>query len=119
MKKDNNLISGVTLISLVIMITVLIILASVTISNITGNESVIKEAKTSKEVAEKSNLEERIDALIYQAEQENVNATLDEIIEKLINASIISDESKVNKETGDITTQKGYVITGKLNDYIH
>ena len=67
---------------------------------------------------EKAALEEQVDLAIIKAEQKHKNPTIADIITELINNKVISDESRVNQETGTITTDLGYEITGKLDDYI-
>ena len=109
---------GITLIALVITIIVLVILAGITIASVTGEKGIIKEARTAKELSEKVALEELVELAIIKAEQKHRNPTIDNVIEELKNSKVISDESKVNKETGSIITIPGYEITGKLDDYI-
>ncbi len=109
---------GITLIALVVTIVVLIILAGITIASVTGEKGIIKEARTAKELSEKVALEELVELAIIKAEQKHRNPTIDNVIEELKNSKVISDESKVNKETGSIITIPGYEITGKLDDYI-
>ena len=114
-KKTNR---GVTLIALVVTIVILIILSGVTIGNIISKKSLIKEANNSKEQVEQESLESQVEMTIVKAKQKYTKPTLDNIIEELKNNEIISDASQVNRETGAITTDLGYVIEGKLNDYI-
>ncbi len=114
-KKSNK---GITLVALVITVIILIILAGVTIAGLTGEKGLIKEAKTAKELTELAGLEEQIDLAIIKAEQKHRNPTIDDVITELINNKVISDESRVNKETGAVHTDVGYLIEGKLDDYI-
>ena len=116
--KQRNGYKGITLIALVITIVVLIILAGITITSLTGEKSIIKEARTSKELAEKAALEEQVEAAIITAEQKHRNPTIDDVIEEIKNNKVISKNEQVNKENGDITSDLGYLITGKLDDYI-
>ncbi|MCI8636728.1 MAG: hypothetical protein HFJ36_02540 [Clostridia bacterium] len=114
-KKSNK---GITLVALVITVIILIILAGITIAGLTGEKGLIKEAKTAKELTELAGLEEQIDLAIIKAEQKHRNPTINDVITELINNKVISDESKVNKETGAVHTALGYLIEGKLDDYI-
>lgn len=116
--KQNKTNRGVTLIALVVTIVILIILSGVTIGNIISKKSLIKEANNSKEQVEQESLESQVEMTIVKAKQKYTKPTLDNIIEELKNNEIISDASQVNRETGAITTDLGYVIEGKLNDYI-
>ncbi len=114
-KKANK---GITLVALVITVIILLILAGVTVVGLTGEKGLIKEAKTAKELTEVASLEEQIELAIIKAEQKHRNPTIDDVITELINNKVISDESKVNKETGAVHTYLGYLIEGKLDDYI-
>lgn len=109
---------GITLSTLVITIIVLLILAGVTITNLTGNNGIVKKAETAAEKTELAGLEEQVEIAIIRTEQKYRNPNLDNIIEELKNSKIISKENQVDKETGKIETDLGYVIEGKLNDYI-
>ena len=110
---------GITLIALVVTIIVLLILAGITIATITGNNGIIKKAQEAKSNTEYDGWSEKIDLAIIDAEGNNRNADINDVIEELKNNDIIDDASQVNLETGDITTNEpSYVITDKLNDYI-
>ncbi len=114
----NKSSKGITLVALVITVIILIILAGITIAGLTGEKGLIKEAKTAKELTEVASLEEQIELAIIKAEQKHRNPTINDVIAELINNKVISDESKVNKETGAVHTDLGYLIEGKLDDYI-
>ena len=116
MKEVRN--KGVTLVALVVTIVVLLILAGVTIGNLTGDNSIIKEAKTAKELEEKATLEELVEMSIIKAEEKHRNPTMQDIITELKNNKVITNDEQVNTETGAITTDKGYLIEGKLDDYV-
>ncbi len=118
MKRNLKEGKGITLIALVITIVVLIIIAGVTIGSLTSDKGVIKEARTAKELAEKASLEEQVDMAIIKAEQKHKSPGMDDVIEELKNAKVISKDDQVNKDTGAIRTDLGYEITGKLDDYI-
>ncbi len=109
---------GITLIALVITIIVLLILAGISIAALTADNGIVKEARTAKELAEKAALEEQVEMAIIKAEQKHKNPTLDDVINELKNEKIIDDEKQVNRETGAITSNLGYIIEGKLDDYI-
>lgn len=114
MKKQN----GVTIVALVITVIVLLILAGVAIGSLTGDEGTIKETKEAKEQVEKAGVETQIEAAIIEVEQKYKEPTLDDIIKEMINDKIISNTSQVNKETGAVTTDLGYVVEGKLDKYL-
>ncbi|MCI8636342.1 MAG: hypothetical protein HFJ36_00450 [Clostridia bacterium] len=113
-----NTEKGITLVALVITVIILIILAGITIAGLTGEKGLIKEAKTAKELTELAGLEEQIELAIIKAEQKHRNPTMGDVIEELINNKVISNESRVNQDTGAIHTDLGYLIEGKLDDYI-
>ena len=110
---------AVTLITLVVTIIVLLILAGITIGNLTSDKGVIKEAKTAKEQTEMKGVEEQIELAIIKAEQKHRNPTIDDVIQEMKNAQVISDgDTQVNRITGEIRSDLGYVIKGKLDNYI-
>ena len=118
--KENK---AITLIALVVTIVVLIILAGISISaltgdSLTGDSSIINQAKAAKEDTEIASWEEQIDLAIIEAEKNNKEPTLDDIKEELKNKGVIDDYSQVT-EKGVITTNEPvYEISGKLDDYI-
>ena len=110
---------GITLIVLVITIIVLLILASISIGAITGDNGIINQAKDAKNDTEYSSWEEQIDVAIIDAESKHRNPSMEDVIDELINKDVIDNESQVDKETGRITTNEPtYTIEGKLDDYI-
>ena len=110
---------GITLIALIITIIILLILAGISIAALTGDSGIIERAKNAKKESEISSLKEQISLAIIQAELKHRDATLDNVIEELVNEGIILDASSVNKITGEITTKKPqYVIEGMLDDYL-
>ncbi len=118
MKRTNLDQKGITLIALVVTIVILLILAGVGITSITGEKEIIKESRNAKELAEKAALEEQIEAAILIAKQKHRNPALDDVIDEIKNSKIITNHEQVNRETGAVTTDLGYVIEGKLDDYI-
>ena len=121
LKKEENARknNGITLIALVITIIVLIILGRISIAALTGDNGLVNQANNAKGSTEYQQWDERIDVAIVNAEGKHRNPTLDDVIQQLIDSDIISEESQVNRETGDITTNEPtYVIEGKLEEYI-
>ena len=89
---------GIMLVALVITI-VLLILAGVTLSMLTGENGIIAKARKAKEKTEIANWEERIDLAIIEVEQEKRNPTLEDVIDKLYDNDIIDDkENDVDKK---------------------
>ena len=72
--KENK---GITLIALIITIIVLLILAGVTISAISGNESVLEKAKQAKNRTDAANLKEQIQLAVINAYANNGTGTID------------------------------------------
>lgn len=123
MKKNKKMLSnnekGISLISLIITIIVLLILAGVSISSFVGDNSSINQAQNAKNDSERKHYEEQIKLAIAEAEGKNRNTTIDDIIDELIKQGIIDNENQVDKLTGTITTNEPtYVIEGQLDDYI-
>ena len=102
---------------MVVTVIILLILAGITIAGITGEKGLIKEAKTAKELTELAALEEQVDLAIIKAEQKHRNPTLNDVIEELKTNKVISSPDQVNEEEA-IHTDAGYLIEGKLDDYI-
>lgn len=118
MKKKNINQKGITLIALVVTVTILLILAGVGVASITREKNTIKEADIAKELAEKAALEEQIEAAVLIAKQKYLNPTLDNVIDEIKNNEVITNRDQVNRDTGAVKTDLGYVIEGKLDDYI-
>ena len=115
MKKEK----GITLIALVITIIVLLILAAVSITMLTGENGILSQAQKAKSDTEYASWDEQIDIAILDANIKKKNPTIDDVIKELIDKNIVSDASKVDKYTGSIiTNEPSYVIEDKLNDYI-
>ena len=119
MKKILKMEKGITMVALVVTIVVLLILASITLATLSGDNGIIDKAKQSKEETEIAQWEEKIDAAIIDAEKKHQNPTLDDIIDELLKDGIIENESKVDRNTGAITTKEPiHTIEGKLDDYL-
>ena len=81
---------GITLIALVITIIILLILASVTIATLTGENGIITKATEAKEKTEQAAIEEQLSLakLSAKAQAEGGAITIDDLIEELINQGI-------------------------------
>ncbi len=109
MKKRIEKENGITLIALVVTIVVLLILAGVSISMLTGENGIIKQAQDSKEETRGGAVEEARD--LWRADKntdklantDNVQ-TLDELLDDLVKDKLLSEDEKEEiKETGEIT----------------
>ena len=110
--------SGITLIALVVTIVILLILASISIGALTGDNGIIDQAHTAKEDTEIASWEEQIDLAIIDAEKKHRNPTLDDVKEELKNKGVINDYSQVDKDGVITTNEPVYEIAGKLDDYV-
>ena len=113
MKKDTKKTTkGITLIALVITIIVLLILAGVSISMLSGDNSILNRATTAKETTGQKQIEERVSLAYNAAVMEDINngngklqqTTLSAELAKLFPGSTI----KIDTET-DTTGKKWYV----------
>ena len=109
---------GITIIALVVTIVILLILASISIGALTGDNGIIDQAHTAKEDTEIASWEEQIDLAIIDAEKKHRNPTLDDVKEELKNKGIINDYSQVDKDGVITTNEPSYEIAGKLDDYV-
>lgn len=115
---NKNSGSGITLIALIVTIIVLLILAGVSIGAMTDKKGLINEAKESKKSSEKFGVEEQITKAITKTEEEYINPTLDNIIDKLKEEGIIDSSNQVDTSTGTVKINDDYIFEGILSDYI-
>ena len=109
MRKNTE--KGITLIALVVTIVVLLILAGISMSMLTGENGVITQARKSKEETRGGTVEEQRD--IWRSNNnldkqtgDNTSQTLDELLEDLKNKGYLND-----KEIEQIKDE-GYVVIG-------
>ena len=110
MKKENE--RGITLIALVITIIVLIILASVGIAMLTGENGILNKASTAKERTLEAEYEEKIKLAILGARDNNGNFDKDLLKDELEKYGL----SGVTDESGTTTVEKNgktYTIDNK------
>ena len=93
-RKNKKLEKGITLIALIITIIILLILAGVTITMITGDNGILKQATNARETNTKAELEEQV-KLAVMASKVNDTAS--------INIEILEDE--INKISGTTITK--------------
>ena len=115
---------GITLIALIVTIIVLIILASITISTLTGNNSIINMALTAREKAEISSEREQLEIATAQAMEKNkFGEVRKEILQKVLNNNLGENETEVteDEESTDlyvkfVPSKRYYIVTrdGKL-----
>ena len=109
---------GITLIALVVTIVILLILASISIGALTGDNGIIDQSHTAKEDTEIASWEEQIDLAIIDAEKKHRKPSLDDVKEELKNKGVIDDYSQVDKDGVITTNEPTYEIAGKLDDYV-
>ena len=115
---------GITLIALIVTIIVLIILASITISTLTGNNSIINMALTAREKAEISSEREQLEIATAQAMEKNkFGEVRKEMLQKVLNNNLGENETEVteDEESTDlyvkfVPSKRYYIVTrdGKL-----
>lgn len=109
---------GITLIALVITIIVLLILAGVTLSALTGNSGILSNAEKAKKDTEQSTLEEEVSLKLM--EQELDSGELETYLKQIQNSNIekIRDSAyKVTRGASELTVyDDGQIITGKVWD---
>lgn len=117
MKKIKELSNGITLISLVISIIVLLILAGVTIAMLTGENGILKRAVTAKNAAETAEVYEQIKLAYAQALiEENVgeNKTFEDSLKENLESIYGTGEIELSKDGENyyvkISGQKEYAI---------
>ena len=115
MQKQKNKEKGITLVSLVVTIIVLIILAGVSINTLVGNNGIITMAQKAKENTELAKIEEKKQLnSLYEVLQNNGEGIIEddfeaEVIEKLENfkkiiATAITNEGVATTETDEAET---------------
>ena len=100
--------NGITLIALVITIIVLLILAGITISTLTGDNGILKQAVNAKEKTKRAQVKELV-GLMYNEAMMNENATKDKIMEKIVE-ELTEQGYKVKEEASETMTIVGMNI---------
>ncbi len=114
MKKQKN--RGITLIALVITIIVLLILAGVTISTLTGENGILTKAITAKEQTRAAEVEEQVN--LWKTEKEAGNYTNtsvkseSELLEEMKEAGILFEE-EIDRENQIITIDNKTIYYGE------
>lgn len=106
---------------LVITIIILLILAGITIGAVTGDNGLIKQAKSAKNNTERSDIEEKINVMVVQSMKKTGNIEKDILLEKLHTLprekEIVDSEDKIYviypEYNFEIDIDSGDVIDGK------
>ena len=119
-QKNKRLEKGITLIALVITIIILLILAGVTITMLTGDNGILKQATNARETNSKAEFEEQVKlAVIASRVNDTANIdlkTLDEEINKISGTTITKSTDDnlpwtVKKESYEVTITADGIIT--------
>lgn len=108
-KLNNNKKDGITLISLVVTIVVLLILAGVSINAVVGDDGVIKSAQESAKLTEESEAKEIMNKVVLEYYLARNGETLEEFLKTKVPNRI---DNVTRNEDGTLTISKnGYTIT--------
>ena len=107
MKEINSKNSGITLIALVITIIVLLILAGVSISMLTGTNGILTQAQKAKETNDNSAPEEKVKLIATTTKMQAETGTLD--ADKLVEEITTSYGGQATK------SENGFPITAEIN----
>ncbi|MCI8637248.1 MAG: hypothetical protein HFJ36_05385 [Clostridia bacterium] len=113
--------NGITLIALVITIIVLLILAGVAITTLTGENGILNKADTAQVETRAATVEELV--RLWKTEQtadnmigENKTQTLGQLLDKLEEDNLITQEERtIIEDDGEITIGNKTIIFEKLN----
>lgn len=106
MKKQK--IDGITLIALVITIVVLLILASVSIATLTGDNGILSKANNAKTETEKANIKEQVQIAVLGSYDANGRLNIDKLKEEL---------EKIEGTVTITDTDGGFPITVTVDRY--
>ena len=109
LKEKMNNIHGITLVALVVTIVILLILAGVTISALTGDDGIIQQSKLATENANEMTVKEEVKRIIEEYDLIAKSQTLEEFLKTKIPERI---DSVINNGDGTLTvTKNGYAVT--------
>ncbi len=114
MKKDTKkTTNGITLIALVITIIVLLILAGVSISMLSEDNSILNRATTARETTGQKQIEERVSLAYNAAVMEDINNGNGKLQEGTLSAELakLFPESEIEIDTETDTTGKKWYVT--------
>lgn len=104
---------GITLISLVVTIIILLILAGVSIATLTGDNGLLNKAKEAKIATEIASIKEEIQTEIISKQAENYGNISDDSLKDILEKyGTLSEEEKLTDKT--LTTKENYEI--KVSD---
>lgn len=116
LKELNKKEKGITLIALVITVIVLLILAGITISTLTGQNGLLRKANTAKNKSTESELKEQIEMAIMASRiNENISINLNELENEL---SKIENVAKENIEKLGDEGKLPWIVTAENFQYL-
>ena len=114
MKQKLKQSKGITLISLVVTIIILVILAGVTISLILGNDGIVEKTKEAKAVTSVATAQENLELLKSKILLDKFEITLDDYLEELDKVKEeyqVDDIEKIDDKTAEIIVDGKYKFT--------
>ena len=114
MKQKLKQSKGITLISLVVTIIILVILAGVTISLILGNDGIVEKTKEAKKVTSVATAQENLELLKSKILLDKFEITLDDYLkelEKVKEEYQVDDIEKIDDKTAEIIVDGKYKFT--------
>ena len=115
-KLNNDKKDGITLISLVVTIVVLLILAGVSINTVLGDDGIIKKAKEAAEATKRASAEEEMNRLVLEYQLAKNDETLESFLKEKVTEGRIDGVTDNGDGTITITKKvegKDYTITVK------
>jgi len=118
-KMVNNILknkNGITLVSLVISVIVLLILATISVGMLTGDEGIIEKAQTSKEKDRLAAIQEQIDLWntkneINEYKEDGKEKSIEDLINKLVEKGLLQESEKESAITS--AKRNGEIIVGE------
>lgn len=109
--------SGITLIALVITIIVLLILAGVSISMLTGNNSILKQAGRARDINEEKGISERVQLAYLSAVVDSEGNVTEEKLKEELKKEFGENGYKLSKDLTKVTIDgKEYDIEGTIKE---
>ena len=112
---------GITLITLVVTIVVLLILAGVSINTVLGDDGIIQKAKEAAETTRRASAEEEMNRLVLEYELAKSDENFEDFLQEKINVGRINGATDNGDGTVTISKRadgKDYTITVKSHHFL-
>ena len=112
---------GITLITLVVTIVVLLILAGVSINTVLGDDGIIQKAKEAAETTRRASAEEEMNRLVLEYELAKSDENFEDFLQEKINEGRINGATDNGDGTVTISKRadgKDYTITVKSHHFL-